>query len=82
MDVIEVMNQGGNSLGLAAAIYEECSMLCRSFTKVFFHSPREANTAAHILARHLEGEVLIVWHDDPPDFIVSVLANDVYVMHK
>jgi hypothetical protein len=38
MDVIEVMNQGGNSLSLAAAIYEECSMLCRCFTKIVFFS--------------------------------------------
>jgi hypothetical protein len=83
MDVIETMRNGGNSLGGAAAIYEECFFLASNFASVkFFHSPREANTAAHILARHLEGEVLIVWHDDPPDFIVSVLANDVYVMHK
>jgi hypothetical protein len=68
MDVIEVMNQGGNSLGPATAIYEECSMLCHIFTKiVFFHSPREANTATHILARHSEGELSIVWHDDPPE---------------
>jgi hypothetical protein len=32
MDVIEVMNEGGNSLGSAAAIYKECSFLCRNFS--------------------------------------------------
>jgi hypothetical protein len=36
MDVIEVMNQGGNSFGPAATIYEECLMLCHSFTEVVF----------------------------------------------
>jgi hypothetical protein len=61
---------------LAAADYEKTHEI------VFFHSPREASTAAHTLARHSEGEVPIVWHEDPPGFIVSVLANDVSVMHN
>ena len=81
MDVIEVMENGGNSLGPAAAIYEECTMLCRGFTEVlFFHSPREANMAAHVLARYSEGPESIVWLDDPPDFISSVLTNDVTIL--
>ena len=69
LDVIEVMNQGGNSFGPAAAIYEECSFLCRSFAHVlFYHTPREANLAAHNLARHSAGKVSMVWHKDPPCF--------------
>jgi hypothetical protein len=61
-----------------AAIYEECALLYRSFTKiVFFHIPRETNTASYTLARHAKGSMSIVWHDDPPDFIASVLAHDV-----
>jgi ribonuclease HI len=67
MDVIDVMNQGGNSFGTAAAIYEECSMLCHSFVEVVFsHCPREANMAAHVLARFSDGPESIVWLDDPP----------------
>jgi ribonuclease HI len=81
MDVVEVMNEGGNSLGPAAAIYEECSFLCRYFSQiVFYHCPREANMAAHVLASHAEGPLSIVWHDDPPDFLVNVLAHDVSVI--
>jgi ribonuclease HI len=68
MDVINVMNQGGNSFGPAAAIYEECSMLCHNFVEVVFsHCPREANMAAHVLARSSEG----------PE---HMLVNDVTVM--
>jgi hypothetical protein len=53
MDIIEVMENGRNSLGPAAAIYEECSFLCRSFTETqLSHPSREANMAAHELARH------------------------------
>jgi hypothetical protein len=67
------VSEGGNSFGPAAAIYEDCTLLCRSFTEVlFFHIFREANTAAHTLARHSEGALSVVWHDDPPNFIVSV----------
>jgi hypothetical protein len=54
MDVIEVMNQCGNSLGPAAAIYEEGVLLYRSVTEtVFFHSHRKATTS-HTLATHAE----------------------------
>jgi hypothetical protein len=33
--------------------------------------------AAHVLASHDEGPLSIVWHDDPPDFLVNMLADDV-----
>jgi hypothetical protein len=55
-DCIDVMVNGGNSLGPAAAIYKECSFFCRNFTEVqFSHCPREVNMAAHELARHSGG---------------------------
>ncbi|VAH08882.1 unnamed protein product [Triticum turgidum subsp. durum] len=45
------MKNGGNSIGVASAIYEECSFLCQGFVNVKFdHCPREANQIAHILA--------------------------------
>jgi hypothetical protein len=80
-DVIEVMRNGGNSVGPAAAIYEECTLLSRNYTEiVFYHCPREANVAAHTLASQSEGTQSIVWIEDPPDYITSILANDVSVM--
>ena len=46
MEVIQVMQSGGNSLEPAAAIYEECAFICRNFVSVSFqHCPREANMA-------------------------------------
>jgi hypothetical protein len=81
MDVIDVMKNGGNSLGLAAGIYEECSFLCRNFSEVyFFHCPTEANKAAHILASRSEGSQSIVWIEDPPDFIIDVITDDVALL--
>ena len=83
MDVINVMKEGGNSLGPATAIYEDCTTLCRNFTEVsFFHCPREATMATHVLARHSEGSLSIVWQDEPPDFLVNVLADDVSLIHN
>ena len=65
VEVIDVMKNGGNSLGPAAAMYEECTLLCRSFTKVIFsHCPREANMAAHVIASHSDGPLSIVWQED------------------
>jgi hypothetical protein len=34
---------------------------------------------AHVLASHSEGPLSIVWQEELPDFLVSVLANDVSV---
>lgn len=37
LEVIEIMNSGGNSLGPAASIYEECYFICRNFISISFH---------------------------------------------
>ena len=42
---------------------------------VFSHCPREANRAAHDLAKFRE-EDHGVWHGDPPSFLNAVIAND------
>jgi hypothetical protein len=69
---------GGDSIGDDAAIYEECSFLAHNFASVkFFHSPRESNIVAHILASNAEGPQSTIWHEDPPGFLISQLANDV-----
>ena len=53
MEVIEIMQNRGNSLGPAAAIYEKCLFLARNFISIeFSHCPREANMAADLLARN------------------------------
>ena len=56
-------------------------MLCRNFVRVVFdHCPREANRAAHLLASHSESSVSSVWHEEPPDYLVNTLADDVTVI--
>ena len=80
VDVVETMQNGGNSLGPAAAIYEECTFFCRNFARVRFgHCPREANMAAHELAKFYEGNQA-VWHGDPTCCIRAAIANDVTIV--
>ena len=78
VEVIETMQNGGNSVGAAAAIYEECTFLARGFGIVrFAHCPRESNIVAHNLACNAEVHQSIVWLEDPPDFLIGHLENDV-----
>jgi hypothetical protein len=47
---------------------------------VFEHCPREGNKAAHTSASDEAEETFpCVWKEDPPNFIIDVIANDVSV---
>ena len=68
-EVIEVMRNGGNTFGPAAAIFEDCIFFCREFTEVIFeHCPREANMAVDRLASRADDSIPTVWKEDPPRF--------------
>ncbi|KAE8801233.1 Serine/threonine-protein kinase-like protein ACR4 [Hordeum vulgare] len=55
-NVVDTMLLDGNSLGLAATVYEECSFLAKNFSLIqFVFCPREANIVAHTLARISRG---------------------------
>jgi hypothetical protein len=83
MEVISTMLNGGNSIGAAAAIYEECTFLARGFSHVnFIHSYRESNLVAHVLASKAEGPYSVCWTGDPSAFIVELLTNDVSLFDK
>jgi hypothetical protein len=83
IEVIEVMQNGPKFFLPAAAIYEECTSLCHNFVEVqFFYCPREANMAADSLAKHFDGPMSIIWHEESPEFLVSVLFNDVTILPK
>ena len=52
MEVTETMNDGGQSAGAAAAIFDDCyHYACDFVTARFKHCNREANKVAHELAR-------------------------------
>jgi hypothetical protein len=70
LDVVNLLNEGGNSLGIAAAIIDDCYQLTMEFAKVIFeHSYREANSLAHELVRVARSSTEQVWLNDPPEFI-------------
>jgi hypothetical protein len=68
---MEIMQNGGDSLGSAAAIYEECTFLCRNFIEVVFFIIvlRKANVAAHSVASYGVGLMSTVWYEEPPDLL-------------
>jgi hypothetical protein len=67
------MQNGGNFLGPAVEIYEECANHCRNFVAVlFYHCSREANIAADTLVSVSEGPMSIVWQEKPLSFFVSI----------
>ncbi|KAE8770646.1 hypothetical protein D1007_57566 [Hordeum vulgare] len=81
MEVVDTMCDEGNSLGPAAAIYEECAFLAKNFSFIQFQfCPREANMVADTLARNVVTTRTIKWFEEPPGFLVDVLANDVTLL--
>jgi ribonuclease HI len=78
LDVVQAMKEGGYSHGVSAAILDDCYYLASNFPKIQFeHNYREANMVAHELARLARGSDQHVWLDEPPEFIVPLLVNDV-----
>jgi hypothetical protein len=68
--VVNLLKEGGNSLGIAVAIIDDCYQLATEFPKVIFeHSYREANSVAHELAMVARSSIEQVWLNDPPEFI-------------
>ena len=56
---------------MVAAIYEESTHLCSTFTEVvFMHCPSEANMASHVLASH----------SDAPHYLISVIGFGVSLL--
>jgi hypothetical protein len=41
------------------------------------HCPRDANKAAHMVARSTQVLDSFVWLDDPPEFLIPQLVEDV-----
>jgi hypothetical protein len=58
----------------------KCDFLSRGFSHVnFYHSSRESNKVAHTLACKAEGPQSISWLEDPPDYIIGLIEDDVTI---
>ena len=80
LEVINTMQNGGSTTSGAAAIYSDCLVLVIGYTSItFVHCPREANSVSHDLAR-LARPSPSLWGEEPPDFIVKGLVDDVTII--
>jgi ribonuclease HI len=63
----------------SAAIYADCVDLATMIDGIRFnHCPREANKAAHELAREcFNSKISCNWDDEPPSFLLSRIIDDV-----
>ena len=79
MEVTEIMSNEGFTTNSAAAIYDECNTVWRGFQKISIeHVSRDANQVAHAQARQaMISNENYMWDDEPPIFILPMLANDV-----
>jgi hypothetical protein len=83
MEVIQAMEDGGYSNGIAAATLDDCYHLAVDFIKIQFdHNYRKANQVAHELARVAYRHDQSVWLDDPPDFLILLLKDVIYVVNE
>ncbi|XBJ13296.1 hypothetical protein VPH35_017677 [Triticum aestivum] len=81
LEVIETMQDGGQSTGVAAAIFDDCfHYACDFIMTRFEHCNREANRVAHELARLARFSSTLDWFEEPINEIVLILTNDVLVI--
>ncbi|KAF6983397.1 hypothetical protein CFC21_001594 [Triticum aestivum] len=81
LEVIETMQDGGQSTGAAAAIFDDCfHYACDFIMTRFEHCNREANRIAHELARLPRFSSTLDWFEEPINEIVLILTNDVLVI--
>ncbi|XBH61203.1 hypothetical protein VPH35_115693 [Triticum aestivum] len=81
LEVIDTMNDGGQSVGAAAAIFNDFfHYACDFVIARFEHCNREANKVAHELARLARFSLTSDWFEEPLNEIVMILTNDVLLI--
>ncbi|KAM3402325.1 hypothetical protein ACQJBY_006310 [Aegilops geniculata] len=81
MEVIETMDDGGQSAGATAAIFDDCYHYACDFVNARFeHCNREANKVAHELAGVAKFSLTSDWFEEPLNKIVMILTNDVLLI--
>ena len=81
LEVIETMQDGGQSTGATAVIFYDCFHYACDFIRTRFeHCNREANKVAHELVRLARFSSTSNWFEEPINEIVLILTNDVLVI--
>ena len=77
MEVVDAVHNPSDYRGSGAVIIDDCRQLLVGLGMATTqHCPREANMAAHVLARYGATQGASFWFDDPPSFIIPVLVDD------
>ena len=83
-EVVDIMSNEGFTANSGAAIYDEIMIVWKGFDQISMeHLHSEANQVAHELARRaMSLEQNCYWDDDPPDFIIPFMSNDVTIFDQ
>ena len=78
LEVVQAILNPSEYRGTGAVIIDDCRQLIATLGKATIqYCPREANGAAHALARYgASQDVGEVWLVDPPGFLIPILVND------
>jgi ribonuclease HI len=84
MEIVEVMKKGASQQTQLLQYMMNASLFGGGFQEISIeHLNREANQVAHELARQaMIMKTNCIWDDDPPSFIVQLLANDVTILDQ
>jgi ribonuclease HI len=84
MGVVDKMKDGGFTANSTTALYDECNIIWSDFQDIMIeHCNREANQAAHNLAKRvMQCKQNCTWDDKPPSFILDCLASDITILNE
>jgi ribonuclease HI len=78
MEAIQALTDPLHNRIVGSAFLDECRMILAGFSSTrIAHCPRDANKAAHMVARSTQVLDSFVWLDDPPEFLIPQLVEDV-----
>ncbi|KAI5007896.1 hypothetical protein ZWY2020_008944 [Hordeum vulgare] len=81
MEAIDTMKNGGRSLGVAAAVFDDCYFFACDFPlSTFQHCKREANKVGHELATLAKISKTRDCFEEPLNKNVSFLIDDVIII--
>ncbi|KAM0894138.1 hypothetical protein ACQ4PT_024661 [Festuca glaucescens] len=76
LEVVNALADPFNHRTVGTAFLDECRLIMAGFESTrLAHCPREANKAAHLVARTIDENN--VWFDEPPAFLYPQLVDDV-----
>ena len=84
LEIINACNGESDILAPYSAILADYFQLAHDIPSISFeHCPREANSLAHFLARHVyDSNLMYRWDDYPPSFLLPHVLKDVTILNQ